>query len=91
MGEADGEFARGVVVAEEDVGEGVAAFFGGIELLEEGGGRVREPGFGDGFAAGEDDDCRDAGFDDRFDEGCLGADEGEVVYVDVFAGSGCVC
>jgi hypothetical protein len=86
-GEADGELAGGVVVAEEDVGEGVAAFLGGVELLDQCGGRVGEPGLCDGLAAAEDDDGGDAGVDDGFDEGGLGADEGEVIYVDVFAGS----
>lgn len=86
-GEADGELAGGVVVAEEDVGEGVAAFLGGVELLDQRGGRVGEPGLGHGLAAAEDDDGGDAGVDDGLDEGGLGADEGEVVYVDMFAGS----
>lgn len=36
MGETDGEFARGVVVAEEDVRESIAALFGGVELLNQG-------------------------------------------------------
>lgn len=85
-GEADGELAGGVVVAEEDVGEGVATFLGGVELLDERGGRVGEPGLRYGLATTEDDDGGDAGVDDGFDEGGLGTNEREVVYVDVFAG-----
>jgi len=86
-GKADGEPARGVVVAEEDVGEGVSALFGGVELLQQGGGGVGDPGLGDGLAGGEDDDGWDARGGDGFDEGSLGADEVEGVDVDVFAGS----
>lgn len=68
-GEADGELAGGVVVAEKDVGEGVATFLGGVELLDERGGRVGEPGLRYGLATTEDDDGGDAGVDDGFDEG----------------------
>lgn len=89
--EADGEFSGGVIVAEEDVGEGISALLGGVELLDECGGVVREPGFCDGLAAGEDDHGGNACVDDCFDEGGLGADEAEAVYVDVFAGSRVLC
>jgi hypothetical protein len=67
VGETDGEFARGVYGAEEDGGEGVAAFFAGVELLDQAGCGVGDPGFSEGFAGGKDDDgwfaCGDDGFD----------------------------
>ncbi len=86
-GEADRELARGVVVTEKDVSEGIAAFLGGVELLDEGGGRVGEPCVGNGLATGEDDDGRHAGVSDGLDERALRTDQGEVVFVDVFTGA----
>lgn len=59
--ETDGEFSGRVVVSEEDVCEGVPTLFGWVELLQEGRGAVRDPGYVcDGLAARENDDRRDA-------------------------------
>lgn len=69
------ELAGRVDVAEEHVGEGVAALLGGVELLDEGRRRVRDPGLGHGLAGAEDYDGRLARVDDGFDEVRHGAHE----------------
>lgn len=73
-GEADRQLARGVVVTEQDISKGITAFFGRVELLNQSGGRVRDPSVGNRLAAGENDDGRHAGISDGLDERALGAD-----------------
>lgn len=89
MREGHGELAGRAVVAEEDVGQGVAAFFAGVELLDEGGGCVGDPVFGDGLTRAENYDGWRVGVYDCAEEGAHCSDEVEVGDIDVLAG--CLC
>lgn len=72
---AYGKLAGGAGVAfEEDVGEGVAALFGGVELLEERCCSVGDPGFCDWFSRAENDDCGSCGVDYGFKKRSLCSD-----------------
>lgn len=84
----DGELTRRAIVAKEHICECIPALFGGVELLDERGGRRRDPGLCDWFSGGEDYDGGLACIDNGLDEGCLGTDEGQGVDVDVLA---CCC
>lgn len=66
------------MVAKENIGESVPSLFAGVELLDERGGRVGDPGLGDGLAAGEDDHEGLAQLGQAQGEVALGADEVEV-------------
>lgn len=86
-GETNREFARGVVVTEQDIGKGIATFFRWVELLDKSSCRVGDPCVGDRLAAGENDDGRYASISNGLDERALGADQGKVIFVDMFTGS----
>jgi hypothetical protein len=76
------------VVSEKNVGEGVAAFFAGVELLDEGGGGVGDPVFGYGLSGAEDDYGGGCRVYYGAQEGAHCADEAEVRDVDVLARGG---
>ena len=76
--ETNREFAGGVYRAKEDVSEGVAAFFAGVELLDQGSCGVGDPRFSKWFARRENDDSGFACVDDGFDQSSLCADEAEI-------------
>lgn len=86
--EADGELSRWVLIAEEDVSEGVSALFRGVELLDKRRRLLRDPGLGNGLSGGENDDGWLAGVNDGLDEVGHGADEVEVRDVDVLTSGG---
>ena len=86
VGEGDGEFARRVVVSEEHVGEGVALLLATVELLDQRGGGVRDPGFRDRFPGREDYDGGFTGGSDGADQWGLGTDKVQRGEVNVFTG-----
>lgn len=88
VGEADGELSRGVHLAVEDIGKSVSALFGLVELLDESGGLLGDPGLGDGLAGTVDDNGGLARLDDGLDESGHGTDEVEVANVNVLASGG---
>lgn len=51
-GEADRQLAGGVIVTEQNISKGITAFFRRVELLNQSGSRVRNPGVGNRLAAG---------------------------------------
>jgi len=72
-----GETAGGVCATEENIGDGVAAFFAGPPCFDEGGGVLFDPRDGEGAGVHHDDDGARIGGDDGLDEVFLVAWEGE--------------
>jgi len=72
----------------QDISEGISSLLARIHLQHERSCRIRDPRFRDWLAGLEDDDGGFACLHDCLDEGAHGADEGEVIDVDVFACGG---
>lgn len=86
-GEADGELAGGIVITEQDIGQGITALFRRVKLLDKGGSRIRNPSVGDWLSAREHNNCWYASLCNSFDERALSANQREIIGINVFTSS----